>query len=289
MIRRLLAALLLPLCVSAWAADSGLVAVPALTARVTDLTQTLSAEQRAALEQKLAAFETQKGSQIAVLIVPTTQPEEIEQYSIRVVDAWKLGRARVDDGALLIVAKNDRRMRIEVGRGLEGAMPDAIAKRIIAETITPRFREGDFAGGIDAGVDQMIAVVSGEELPPPPRRSQRQGGGDNRIGALMVPFFMLWALGHLLKRIFGTFPASGLVGLGTGLAAVWILGSTLLAVGAGFIAMVAALVLYSGAIGGLPIGYGGGRGGGFGGGGFGGGGFSGGGGGFGGGGASGGW
>ena len=127
MIRRLLAALLLPLCANAWGADSGLVAVPELKARVTDLTQTLNDAQRSALEQKLAAFEAQKGSQIAVLIVPTTQPEEIEQYSIRVVDAWKLGRAKVDDGALLLVAKKDHLLRIEVGSGLECAMPDAIA------------------------------------------------------------------------------------------------------------------------------------------------------------------
>ena len=286
MTRWLLAALLLPLCVSAWAADSGLVAVPALTAHVTDLTQTLSSEQRAALEQKLVAFEAKKGSQIAVLIVPTTQPEEIEQYSIRVADAWKLGRAKVDDGALLVVAKNDRRMRIEVGRGLEGALPDAISKRIISETITPHFRDGDLAGGIDAGVDQMIGVINGEPLPPVDETAQ--GSADNRLGILMVPFFILWGIGHLLKRMFGTFPTSGLVGVGTGLAAVLILGSVALGVGAGVIAMIAAMVLYSGAIGGMPIGYGGGRGG-FGGGGFGGGGFSGGGGGFGGGGASGGW
>jgi uncharacterized protein len=283
MIHRLLAALLLPLCASAWGADSGLVPVPALTARVTDLTQTLSAEQRSALEQKLAAFEQSKGSQIAVLIVATTQPEEIEQYSIRVVDAWKLGRAKVDDGALLIVAKSDHRLRIEVGRGLEGAMPDAIAKRIIAETITPHFRDGDFAGGIDAGVDQMISVIQGEALPPP-RQARHQRGGDNFIGALLLPFFILAGLGHLLKRMFGTFPASGLVGVGTGIAASFILGSVALAVGAGFIAMIAALALYSGAIGSLPIGGGGGS---FGGGG--GGGFSGGGGGFSGGGSSGSW
>lgn len=282
MIRRLLAALLLPLCANAWGAGSGLVAVPALQARVTDLTQTLSTAQRSALEQKLAAFEAQKGSQIAVLIVPTTQPEEIEQYSIRVVDAWKLGRAKVDDGALLIVAKNDHRLRIEVGRGLEGAMPDAIAKRIIAETITPYFRQGDFAGGINAGVDQMISVVNGEALPAPAHRGQSRGGGDSRLGALLVPFFILWSLGHILKRAFGAFPASGLVGVGTGLVAMLILGSLGLAAFVGVVAMLMSLVMYSGAVGGLPMGYGGG-------GGFGGGGFGGGGGGFSGGGSSGGW
>jgi uncharacterized protein len=281
MFQRLLAALLLPLCASAWGADSGLVPVPELKSRVTDLTQTLSEAQRSALEQKLAAFETQKGSQIVVLIVPSTQPEEIEQYSIRVVDAWKLGRAKVDDGALLLLAKNDRRLRIEVGRGLEGAMPDAIAKRIIAETITPHLRQGDFAGGINAGVDQMIAVVSGEALPPPPRRGQGRASGDSRLGALLVPFFILWGLGHMLKRAFGAAPASGLVGVGTGLVAMLILGSLGLAIFVAVVAMFMSLVMYSGAVGGLPMGYGGG-GGGFGG-------FGGGGGGFGGGGASGDW
>lgn len=286
----LLFAFLISLCMNAWGAGSGLVPVPDLKARVTDLTQTLSDAQRSALEQKLSTFETQKGSQIAVLIVPTTQPEEIEQYSIRVVDAWKLGRAKVDDGALLIVAKNDHRMRIEVGRGLEGAMPDAIAKRIIAETITPLFRNGDFAGGIDAGIDQMISVVNGEALPPPPHRGQGRVSGDSRLGALMVPFFILWGLGRILKRAVGTAPASGLVGVGTGLVAMLILGSLGLAVLAAVVAMFASLVMYSGAVGGLPMGYGGGGGGfGGGGGGFDGGGFGGGGGGFGGGGSSGSW
>lgn len=283
MIRRLLAVLLLPLSVSAWSADSGLVPVPALTARVTDLTQTLSGEQRSALEQKLAAFEAQKGSQIAVLIVPTTQPEEIEQYSIRVVDAWKLGRAKVDDGALLIVAKNDHRMRIEVGRGLEGALPDAIAKRIIAETITPNFRKDDFAGGLNAGVDQMMNVIQGEALPPPPRRHTRSED-DSRLNMLFAPFIILFFIGSALRRAVGTFPASGLVGVGSGIAASFLLGSALLGVGLGVIALIAALAMYSGSFG---RGYYGG--GGLGGGSFGGGGFGGGGGGFGGGGASGSW
>lgn len=287
MLHRLLAIVLLSLCASAWGADSsGLVAVPGLKARVTDLTQTLSDAQRSSLEQKLATFEAQKGSQIAVLIVPTTQPEEIEQYSIRVVDAWKLGRAKVDDGALLLVAKNDHHLRIEVGRGLEGAIPDAIAKRIIAETIAPHFRQGDFAGGINAGVDQMIAVVNGEALPPPPHRGQGHVSGDSRLGALLVPFFILWGLGHILKRAFGAFPASGLVGIGTGVVAMLILGSLGLAAFVGVVAMFMSLMMYSGAVGGLPIGYGGGSSG-LGGGGFDG--FSGGGGGFSGGGASGDW
>ena len=143
------------------------VPVPALEARVTDLTGTLTAEQRGALEESLRAFEALKGAQLAVLLVPTTAPETIEQYAIRVAEAWKLGRKGVDDGLLLLVATDDRRMRIEVGYGLEGAVPDAIAKRVIAETITPYFRQGDIPGGIEAGMQQLMRVVDGEPLPPP--------------------------------------------------------------------------------------------------------------------------
>ena len=285
MFNRVLALLLLLLSASAWAADDGLVPVPALSARVTDLTQTLSPAQRDALEQKLAAFEKQKGSQVAVLIVPSTQPEAIEQYSIRVTDQWKLGRMGVDDGLLLLVAKNDHRLRIEVGRGLEGALPDAIAKRIIAETITPYFRNGDFAGGINAGIDQVISVINGEALPPP-APARQAGDGDSRLGAVLLPFFVLWGFGHILKRALGTFPASGVVGVGTGVVAFVVLGSLGLAAVVAVASMFMSLVMYSGAVGGMPIGYGGG-GGGFGGGL--GGGFGGGGGGFSGGGASGGW
>src|SRR4029077_19214413 len=147
------AALALALLLAAGSAGAD-VAVPPLTARVTDLTGTLSGEAGDRLESKLAAFEAKKGSQIAVLIVPTTQPEDIDQFGIRVEDAWKLGRKGVDDGAYLIVAKNDRRVRIEVSYGLEGAMSDAIANRIVDETITPHFKQGDFDGGIEAGVNQ---------------------------------------------------------------------------------------------------------------------------------------
>ncbi|MDD4964402.1 MAG: YgcG family protein [Gallionella sp.] len=145
------------------------VAVPELKQRVTDLTATLNVAQIQTLETKLADFEGKKGSQIGVLIIPTTKPETIEQYSIRVVEKWKLGRKGVDDGVLLLVAKNDRKLRIEVGRGLEGALNDATAKRIIAEIITPAFKQGDFAGGIAAGTDSIIKVVNGEVLPPPPK------------------------------------------------------------------------------------------------------------------------
>ena len=158
LVRALASGFLLLLCaLTAWAQ----VAVPELSRRVTDLTATLSADQVAALEGKLAAFEAKKGSQIAVLIVPTTQPEDIAQFGIRVADQWKIGRKKIDDGVILIVAKDDRTLRIEVGYGLEGAIPDAIAKRVIAETITPFFKTGDFYGGIDAGVRQLMASDRG--------------------------------------------------------------------------------------------------------------------------------
>src|ERR1035437_3126218 len=141
------------------------VAVPPLTGRVTDQTATLTAEQKAALEQTLQSVEARKGSQLVVLIVSTTAPETIEQYSLRVAELWKLGRKKVDDGAILVVAKADHALRIEVGYGLEGALNDATSKRIISEIITPRFKQGDFNGGIVAGVDQMIRVIDGEPLP----------------------------------------------------------------------------------------------------------------------------
>src|SRR4029077_14399023 len=150
------------------------VAVPPLVGRVVDQTGTLSSSELDSLQQTLRAFEARKGSQIAVLIVPTTAPETIEQYSLRVAEAWKIGRKRIDDGAILVVAKNDHRLRIEVGYGLEGALTDITSKRIIDEIITPRFRNGDFAGGISAGVDRIIRVIDGEKLPAP-ELPHRQG------------------------------------------------------------------------------------------------------------------
>src|SRR6201746_2539063 len=143
------------------------VAVPPLSGRVVDETGTLSSSDIAELTQTLKDLETRKGSQVAVLMVPTTAPETVEQYAIRVAEAWKIGRKRIDDGALLVVAKNDRKLRIEVGYGLEGALTDAISKRIIDEVITPRFRNGDFTGGVTEGIARMIRVVDGEPLPAP--------------------------------------------------------------------------------------------------------------------------
>jgi uncharacterized protein len=273
-----------------------LVAVPPLEARVTDLTGTLTADEQAALEEKLRAFEARKGSQLAVLIVPTTQPEAIEQYGIRVVDAWKLGRKDIDDGALLLVAKDDRRLRIEVGYGLEGAMPDAIAKRIVAETITPLFRQGDFFGGINAGIDQMMRVIDGEPLPEPDQRWKGGRGQDNFLGLLPVLLVVVLVGSTVMRSVFGRPLGAALTGGGIGLVA-WIVSQAMaLAVTAGIVAFLFSLFTgfgrrgwsssarHAGWGGGWTGGSGGwGRGGGFGGG------FGGGGGGFGGGGASGSW
>ncbi len=280
--RRLLLAvcfLFLPL------ASAAQVAVPPLTARVTDQVGVLQPEQQAALESRLAALEQEKGSQIAVLIVPTTQPETIEQYSIRVAESWQLGRKGVDDGLLILLAMDDRTMRIEVGYGLEGVIPDAIAKRVIAEIMTPYFRQGDFYGGLDAALTQLVALVSGEPLPPPAKQEPASSIGD------MLPLLLFGAIavGGILRAIFGRFLGGSISGGLVGIL-VWVLGGGLLfALILGILAFVMTL---SGGMGGGGMGGGGmgGARGGMGGGGFGGGGgFSGGGGGFGGGGASGRW
>jgi len=243
--------------------------IPPLKARVTDLTGTLNAQQRGALEQTLAEFEARKGAQIAVLLVPTTQPEAIEQYAVRVQEAWKLGRKGVDDGVLLVIAKNDRKLKIEVGYGLEGILPDAIAKRIIEDDIVPRLKQGDFYGGIRAGVDRIMRVVEGEKLPPPIARSHPQAEGFNT--SWIVPIFLLVVIGGgILRAIFGRFVGSGVIGTVAAVAGWAILGSLIAAVLVGFVAFLFAV------LGGA--GWGGGRGGwssgGFGGGGFSGGGFS---------------
>jgi uncharacterized protein len=270
--------------------------VPRLTGRVVDTTSTLTSSERGALEQKLAALEQRKGSQVAVLLVKTTEPEAIEQFSLRVAEAWQIGRGKTDDGIVVVVAKDDRRMRIEVGYGLEGAVPDALAKRIIAEQMTPRFRDGDYAGGLNAGVDALAKLIDGEPLPPPAAQPARDRGARDSGGKSFESFFgLLFVLAvfvaPVLRRIFGALFGGLLIG-GVAAFIVWLVtGVLLLAVGLGFVAfMLTALGLVGGpgrwASGG---GYWGGRGG-FGGGfGSGGGGFSGGGGRFGGGGASGGW
>lgn len=261
------------------------VAVPPLSAHIVDQTATLSREQTATLEQTLQAFEASKGSQLAVLIVPTTGEETIEQYGLRVVEQWKLGRKNVDDGALLLVAKDDRTLRIEVGYGLEGALTDATSKRIISEIIVPRFQQGDFYGGISAGVERIIGVINGEPLPPPKRSTSSGWSGLSQF--VPVIFVLVFVVGGVLRLLLGRLPAAILTGSGVAVLAWVLLGALTVAMLAGLMAFFFTLVGGMGGRGGWHSG--GGWSGGRGGGGFGSGGFSGGGGGFGGGGASGRW
>jgi uncharacterized protein len=284
----LLAAFILGLAHSACAE----VAVPPLTGRVTDQTATLTAEQQATLEQSLQAFEARKGSQLAVLILPTTAPETIEQYSLRVAEQWKLGRKKVDDGAILVVATTDRALRIEVGYGLEGALNDATSKRIISEIITPRFQQGDIYGGVAAGVEQIIRVIDGEPLPEPGTRSASGAAGLRQYFPVLL--IVALALGTALRAALGRFPGALVTGGVVGGVAWLIAGALSIALIAGVMALLFTLLGGGmGGLGGRRGGFGGGGfGGGLGGGGFGGGGgggFGGGGGGFGGGGASGRW
>lgn len=285
MVKRFLNICLL-LCAALPCLAFGLVEIPPLQARVTDTTGTLDAPQQAALEARLKVLEDKKGSQVAILMVPTTQPEDIAQYSIRVVDQWKLGREKPDDGVLLLVAKNDRKLRIEVGRGLEGAIPDIYAKRIISEVISPRFKQGDFFGGLDAGVDSLTKLIEGEVLPAP--EPAQNGAGFEQ----WLPMLLFGGLvsGLILRSMFGTFFGSALNGGLIG-GIVFLLGTALM--GAAIIGIIAFFITMM--LGGRGInGYSGHPGhygsGGFGNGGYGGGDvFSGGGGDFGGGGASGDW
>lgn len=273
---------------SAWA----FVDVPKLSSRVTDLTGTLNSSQVQALETKLAAFEQKKGSQIAVLILPTTQPEDIAEYGIKVADLWRIGRKGVDDGVIFIIAKDDRKMRLEVGYALEGVIPDAIAKRIIAETVTPYFKAGDFPGGINAGVDQLIGLIEGEKLPEPPASGQVNQSDIDVNGWIFALFGGLFA-GSMLSSMFGRVAGGLLAGLGSSFIASLFLGFGLGAIIIGIIVFFLTSARFPGGGGGWSSGSGGYYGGGYGGGSWGGGSsgssWSGGGGGFGGGGASGSW
>ena len=270
----------------AWSLNAGAqVPVPPLTGRVIDQTAMLTAEQKAALEQTLQAFEARKGSQIAVLIVFTTAPETIEQYALRTAEKWKLGRKKVDDGAVLVIARNDRALRIEVGYGLEGALNDATSKRIISETIAPLFQHGNFYEGITAGVVRIMRVIDGEPLPAPGAKPAGGGGGGGEFQQYAPILFVLALVGGgLLRAVLGRFPGALVTGGAVAVVAWLLAGAVSIALIAGAIALL--FTLFGGGMGGrgmagLPgvIGAGGYRGGGF----------SGGGGSFGGGGASGRW
>ncbi len=282
-------------------AQGGVLPLPELRARVTDQTGTLDAASMASLEARLASFEAQRGTQIAVVLVATTQPEDIADYTQRLGDAWKIGRREVGDGVLFVIAKDDRRLRIAPAKSLEGAIPDVMARRIIDQAVTPAFRRGDYAGGVAAGVDQIIARVTGENLPLPEADAPSNTGSIDPIEILVFLVFMVPIISGVLRSLFGNKLGTMLTGIGAG-GLAWMLTTVMwIAVGAGLLAMLAALFFQMfpstrssgrGRGGGGSWGGGGGwsGGGGFGGGGMGGGGFSSGGGGsFGGGGASGSW
>jgi uncharacterized protein len=303
---RLAIAFLIALLATFGVRAQGVLPIPALTARVIDQTGTLDAIQRKALDDKLAAFEQRKGTQIVMLLVPTTQPEDIASYANRVGNDWKIGRKEVGDGVLVIVAKDDRKVRIEVAKTLEGAVPDLAARQIIDDAITPRFRQGDFAGGLQAAADQLIARISGEALPAPPQprapgQAQAGGEGFDWFDLAIFMFFAVPIAGAVLRGIFGRKFGSLVTAGGAGFLAMLFTSSIVVAVIAGVIALLFTLLSGGGPFGGrrgggfggpviLPGGWGGGGGGGGSWGGGGGGGFgSGGGGDFGGGGASGDW
>ncbi len=280
------------LALAALAADvTDPIPVPKLTGRVVDLGGTLPAAEREAIAARLKAFEQSKGSQVAVLIVPSLGPETIEEFATRVTDEWKLGRKGVDDGVLFVMAMKERRMRIQTGRGVQGVLTDALSRRIIAERVSPRFRAGDFAGGIRDGVDAIMKAIEGESLPAPASKppSSATPNASSVESFFWLAFVVVPVAGLILRGLVGRFLGAALTGGATGLAAWFVFGSFLLGGIGAFLAFLAVLFM------GLPSMRGGGgwtTGGGWSGGGWssgGGGGFSGGGGGFDGGGASGNW
>lgn len=289
-------ALLLGLCSGAYA--QALQPIPALTARVIDTTGTLDATQQQALEAKLEAFEKARGAQVVVLMVPTTLPEDIVDYTQRVGDLWKIGRKGVGDGLLLVVAKNDRKVRIATAKTLEGAIPDLAARQIIDRAITPKFRQNDFAGGLNAAADQIMARISGENLPLPEAENTAGGNaaGFQWTDLAVFLFFAVPIGARLLSGVLGRKFAALATGGAVGVIAWFFTASLFIGGVAAVVGMVFALfaslapIARSGRSGGWGGGgWGGGSSGGSWGGGGGGGFSSGGGGNFGGGGASGGW
>jgi uncharacterized protein len=238
-VRAVLLALLLGWVLPAFA----LVAVPQLTGRVVDRTGTLSSGDIAQLTQTLADLERRKGSQIAVLIVPTTDGEAIEQFSLRVAEAWKIGRKKIDDGALLVVAKNDRRLRIEIGYGLEGVLTDVTSRRITDEIITPKFKSGDFAGGISAGVNRMIDLINGEKLPEPSPPHWDKGQQFNPEDFNPFWLFLAFVVGNILRSVLGRLVGSILTGVFVAGLAWFLLGNILVALAAGALAFLFAMII----------------------------------------------
>lgn len=293
---RRLGALVLSFLLMAWmglGAARAQQVVPVLSAHVVDTSGTLTAAQRDALEAKLAEFEKSSGSQVVVLLVPSTQPEDIATYANRVANTWKIGRKTIGDGLLLIVAVQDRKLRIEVAKTLEGAIPDLAAKRIIDQTITPRFKQGDYAGGIDAGLTRIMGLILGEALPEPTQGSTQDTGDFDWMQLGIFLFIAVPVMGAVARNILGNRLGVVATGAAAGGIAMVLTASVLIAMLAGVAAMIFSLLQHTPGLHqgghnrgwGHGGGFGGGAGGGLGGGGFG----SGGGGDFGGGGASGDW
>lgn len=225
---------------TAWA--QALREIPALTAHAIDQTGTLSTAQLQALEAQLAGIERQQGAQVVVLMVPTTAPEDIAAFANRVGNQWKIGRKGVGDGVLVIVAKDDRKMRIEVAKALEGAIPDIAAARIIDQAMRPRFREGDFAGGLGAAVEQLRARIANEALPtpqgsPPGGAAASQAGFDWTDLAVFL-FFGVMVVGPIVRMLFGRPLGSLVMGGGVGVLAFLLTASIAVALGAGVLALL---------------------------------------------------
>ena len=238
-LRAVLLAMLLSWVLPAFA----LVAVPPLTGRVVDQTATLSSGDIAQLTQTLADLERRKGSQVAILIVPTTGGEAIEQFSLRVAEAWKIGRKKVDDGALLVIAKNDRHLRFEVGYGLEGAVTDVTARRIIDEVITPKFKSGDFAGGISAGIARMIGLINGEKLPAPAPAHWDKGQNFNPEDFNPFWLFVAFVVSGFLRSALGRLVGSAVTGVLVGALGWFLLGSILVGLAAGVLAFIFTMLI----------------------------------------------
>lgn len=220
------------------------VAVPPLVGRVVDQTGTLTSDYIDTLNQRIRSFEQRKGSQIAVLIVPTTQPETIEQYSLRVAETWKIGRKKIDDGALLVIAKNDHKLRIEVGYGLEGALTDVTSRRIIDEVIVPHFKNGEFAGGISDGITKMIGVIDGERLPAPKPEASHGPDPDWDQLSSFLPFALFGSLffGNFLRMLFGSLIGSAVAGGAVAIIAWLVVGSPIASLGLGVLAFLIVLI-----------------------------------------------
>ena len=225
-----------------YAAEGDPQPIPKYEKRVIDLTATLTAEDEARISARLKAFEAEKGAQIAVLIVGTTQPEAIFDYAMRVAENWKIGRKGVDDGVLFLIAKNDRKMQILTGPGLQGALTDAMSKRIISEIVGPKFRAGEFAAGIDLGVEKIIALLKGEALPPPVKK-RVASGSVNVESFLMLGFVAALVVGPLLRSLLGRFMGAGATGAVTGAAAWWLAGGMLFPIVAGAVIFIVVLLM----------------------------------------------